>query len=242
MGLALNAITSVSGFAPGVRAEPSAAVGSMEDFVIAKRALRASWGAIAAMTGVSEHVLRRSFDRSYDPPPGLDRPKPAPAASVARPGGEGTVSSAVTTADVVRLLARGSAGHEAICAATGGTARAVSDILGNGKRRGIFSIAHGRGGQADQWALTATGRLHRAASSGRAVSKLDLLRALTAGPLTVAELTEATGGRGGIVATYIATLRAQDLVAAALDGANGRLRHSLTQAGRKKLAEASANG
>jgi hypothetical protein len=245
MGYALNAITSVSGFAPAVRAEPSAAVGSMEAFVADKRRLRASWGAIAAMIGVSEHVLRRSFDRTYQPPPGLDRPKSSGQAERAmRRAAPAANTGTVTTGDVVRLLAQGPASHDEICAATGGDARTVSDILANGRRRGLFSAARVHGQAGGDWSLTATGRLHRAAPGGawgaaRArVSKLDLLTALLKGPMTVAEATQATNGMGGTVATYMATLRAQGLATASPDGANGRLRYGITQAGRDHLAEA----
>ncbi|WP_426018975.1 hypothetical protein [Brevundimonas sp. DWR2-3-1b1] len=39
------------------------------DFVMSKRALRASWGAISAMTGCPEIELRRKFDTALPPLP-----------------------------------------------------------------------------------------------------------------------------------------------------------------------------
>jgi DNA-binding transcriptional ArsR family regulator len=243
MATALSVYTGSAGFAPSVRASPSSAVATMEAFVAEKRGQGASWSAVAGMVGVSEHTLRRTFDKAYAPPPGLERVKPI-AANGEPVGAFAPGTCPVTTGDVVRLLAKGPADFEALCAATGADARAVSDILNNGRRRGLFSAARVKGRRGADWTLTASGRMHRAAADGgrRAVSKVQLLSALRAGPMTVAELAEATGGRGSTCATYISTLRERGLVSAASDGRNGRLRYSLTEEGARVALAGGVNG
>jgi hypothetical protein len=214
MGMAFNSIDNRGGFAPYERRDPTAGLHAFGQFVIDKRRLGASWSGSAGMVGVSEHALRTAFDPDYQPPAGFARvaaahTKPTPA-PIVRPPSPFARTSAIdpahsVTRQVLGALAAGPLDLDALGALTGCSHGTLSGILKGPAKRGAVTLTKRHGRRLGEWSLTELGRgylesrpVHR---SGVPAEKV--LAALLKRPMTIIELSRATGGRRSTIATQV---------------------------------------
>jgi Mn-dependent DtxR family transcriptional regulator len=221
MGVALNAFTSIGGFAPSVRAEPTEGLSSQRDFVRRQRARRASWSAIAGMLGVSEPAIRRAFDPDYSAPSELHR-GPASAANDRRPP--------LTGPALLDLLAERPMSLREIAEETATPSPQVADMLQRHKDYGRVSYDGGRGVRSGLWALTEHG-------SAELRLRQRLLTLLLAGPSRTASLAARVKCEGRFVANMLREIGRMGLVRATAGGRGRCVDWAITDAGRK-LVEA----